>query len=122
MGIQWGRVVLAAFLMEVALVGIAVPLVVTGHGGVNFYAIPPASLVLTYVVTVWFGRRFSANFVLQGVLIGLIGTVMYVALTRGQPEPWQYLLAHALKVLGGAAGGWTVARQRLSQSGGAATV
>jgi hypothetical protein len=112
MGIQWGRVVLAAFLMEVALVGIAVPLAVSGHGGLLFYAIPPASLVLTYLVTVWLGRRFTANFVFQGALIGVIGTLMYVALTRGQPEPWPYLLAHALKVIGGAAGGWTVARSR----------
>jgi hypothetical protein len=121
MAIQWGRVVLGAFLMEVALVGIAVPLFVSGHGDMNLYAIPPASLILTYVVTVWFGRGFSANFVLQGALIGVIGALMYVALTRGQPEPWQYVLAHALKVIGGAAGGWTVARWRLSQSGGAAT-
>ena len=42
MGIQWGRAVLGAFLMEVALVGIAVPLFVSGHSGVNLYAIPPA--------------------------------------------------------------------------------
>ena len=114
MGIQWGRVVLAAFLMEIALVGIAVPLAVSGHGDVNFYVIPPASLVLTYLVTIWFGRWFSANVVLHGVLIGVMGTLMYVALTRAQPEPWQYLLAHALKVIGGAAGGWTVGRRRVS--------
>ena len=119
MAIQWGRVVLAAFLMEAALVGIAVPLSVSGQGDLNFYVIPPASLVLTYVVTVLLGRRFSANFVLQGVLVGVIGTLMYIALTRGQPEPWQYLLAHAFKVIGGAAGGWTVARRRLSPSGAA---
>ena len=38
--------------------------------------------------------------------------LMYVALTRAQPEPWQYLVAHALKVVGGAAGGMVLARRR----------
>jgi hypothetical protein len=37
---------------------------------------------------------------------------MYVALTRAKPEPWQYLLAHALKVVGGAGGGMVLARRR----------
>lgn len=122
MAIQWGRVVLAAFLMEVALVGIAVPLAMSGHGNVNFYVIPPASLLLTFLVAVWFGQRFSGTFVFQGALIGVIGTLMYVALTRAQPEPWQYLLAHGLKVIGGAVGGWAVARGRLSPSGRGAVV
>jgi hypothetical protein len=38
--------------------------------------------------------------------------LIYVALTRGGPEPTAYLIAHALKLLGGALGGFIVAHRR----------
>src|SRR5258708_13760588 len=103
MSILWGRVVLAAFVMELVLIGIAVPLFVQGYGRMLVYVIPPASLVATFVITVWLGRAIASRFVLHGALIGVVGTIMYVALTRGQPEPWQYLAAHVLTVFGGPA-------------------
>jgi hypothetical protein len=112
MSIQWGRVLLAAFVMELALFAIAVPLNLSGAGRVNLYVIPPAALIATFAVTVWLGRRIKSKFVLHGVLIGVVGALMYVAITRGQPEPWQYLVAHALKVVGGAAGGVVLARRQ----------
>jgi len=113
--IRWGRIVAAAFLMEVALIAIAIPFGVSGRGDALVYVMPPVSLIVTFLVTVWLGRAFASRFVLQGALVGVVGSLMYVALTRGQPEPWQYLLGHALKVLGGAAGGWWIARARGSR-------
>ena len=112
MSIQWGRVVLAAFLMEVVLVAVAVPLFLSGAGRTLVYVIPPLAFIATYAVTVWLGRGIKTNFVLHGVLIGIVGTLMYIALTRAQPEPWQYWLAHALKVVGGAAAGVVLAGRR----------
>jgi hypothetical protein len=112
MSIQWGRVVLAAFLMELVLFAIAIPLFLSGAGRVLVYVVPPAALIATFAVTVWLGRKINSNFVLHGVLIGIVGTLMYVGLTRAQPEPWQYWLAHALKVVGGAAGGMVLARRQ----------
>ena len=53
MSIQWGRVLLAAFLMELVLIAIAIPLTVGGAGGALVYVIPPASLVATFAITVW---------------------------------------------------------------------
>jgi hypothetical protein len=50
--------------------------------------------------------------VLHGALIGVVGTLIYVALTRAQPEPWQYLVANALKVVGGAAAGVVLAHRQ----------
>ena len=111
MSIQWGRIILAAFLMEVVLVGIAVPLFLSGAGRILLYVIPPLALIATFAVTVWLGRGIKTNFVLHGVLVGIVGTLMYIALTRAQPEPWQYWLAHALKVVGGAAAGVVLARR-----------
>ena len=112
MSIQWGRVLLAAFLMELVLFAIAVPLTLGGAGRVPLYVVPPAALIATFAITVWLGRRIASRLVLHGVLIGVAGTLMYVAITRGGPEPWQYLVAHALKVVGGAAGGLVLARRQ----------
>jgi hypothetical protein len=56
MSIQWGRVLLAAFLMELVLFAIAIPLFLSGAGRVNFYVVPPVALVATFAVTVWLGR------------------------------------------------------------------
>ena len=112
MSIQWGRVLLAAFLMEVILFAVAIPLYLGGEGRLLVYVVPPLALIATFAVTVWLGRGFKTRFVLHGMLIGVIGTLMYIALTRAQPEPWQYWVAHALKVVGGAAGGVVLARRR----------
>ena len=112
MSIQWGRVLLAAFLMELILFAIAIPLFLGGLGRTLVYVVPPAALIATYAVTVWLGSRIKSNFVLHGALIGLVGTLMYVALTRAQPEPWQYWVANGLKVIGGAAAGMVLARRQ----------
>ena len=112
MSIQWGRVLLAAFLMEVILFAIAIPLFLGGAGRLLVYVVPPVALVATFAVTVWLGRRIKTKFVLHGVLIGIVGTLIYIAITRAQPEPWQYWVAHALKVVGGAAGGIVLAQRQ----------
>ena len=112
MSIQWGRVLLAAFVMELVLIAIAAPLFKSGAGRVLVYVIPPAALIATFAITVWLGRKINSKFVLHGTLIGIVGTLMYIALTRAQPEPWQYWVAHALKVVGGAAGGMVLARRQ----------
>ena len=43
--------------------------------------------------------------VLHGALVGFAATVIYVGISLGRPEPIAYVIAHALKVLGGAVGG-----------------
>ena len=112
MSIQWGRVLLAAFLMEVVLFAVAIPLFLGGLSRTLVYIVPPVALIATFAVTLWLGKGMKSNFVVQGVLIGIVGTLMYVALTRAQPEPWQYWLAHAFKVIGGAAAGMVLANRR----------
>jgi hypothetical protein len=94
--------------MELVLFAIAIPLFLGGAGRVLVYVVPPAALIATFAITVWLGRRINSKFVLTGV----VGTLMYVGLTRAQPEPWQYLVAHALKVVGGAAGGMVLMRRQ----------
>jgi hypothetical protein len=122
MSIQWGRILLAAFLMELMLFAIAIPLFLGGLARTLIYVVPPVALISTFAVTLWLGKGMKANFVLQGVLIGIVGTLMYVALTRAQPEPWQYWLAHALKVVGGGAAGLVLANRRTAGNNVPSTV
>jgi hypothetical protein len=110
--LHWGLIVIGAFLMELALVAIAIPFFLGSADQALPYVIPPAALVATFYVTVWVGRRIETGLVLHGVLIGLVGALMYVGISLAQPEPFAYLVAHGLKVLGGAAGGYFVERRR----------
>jgi hypothetical protein len=65
MSIQWGRVVLAAFVMELALFAIAVPLFLSSAGRVLVYVVPPAALIATFAITVWLGRGIKSKFILH---------------------------------------------------------
>jgi len=117
MSIQWGRILLAAFLMELILFAIAIPLMLSGATRTELYSLPPAAFIATFAVTVWLGRGIKSRPVLHGVLIGVAGTLMYVGLSLAAPEPWQYVLGNALKVVGGAVGGMVLARRRPAQTG-----
>jgi hypothetical protein len=116
MSIQWRRVLLAAFLMELALSAVAVPVTLLGAGWLLVYIVPPLSFLITFAITVWLGRKIASRLVLHGVLIGIAGSLMYIVLARGQPEPWPYLLAHALKIAGGAAGGMVLTQRQVATS------
>jgi len=43
--------------------------------------------------------------VVHGALVGVTAVLIYLGVSLGQPEPMAYVIAHLLKVLGGAAGG-----------------
>jgi hypothetical protein len=51
------------------------------------------------------------------LLVGVVAAVIYVALTLARPEPMAYVIAHGLKLLGGAAGGWFAGKQRENRRG-----
>jgi uncharacterized membrane protein YdcZ (DUF606 family) len=59
------------------------------------------------------GRRIESHFILHGTLVGVVAALIYVALTRAQPEPFAYIVAHALKLVGGACGGFVAQRRQL---------
>jgi putative membrane protein (TIGR04086 family) len=111
-GIRWLRVLLAGFLAEVLVIALVIPIALLFGQNTLPYTAPAASLLACFVFAVWVGRRLTSNFVLHGILVGVVATLIYVALTRGRPEPTAYLLAHALKLLGGAAGGFLASRRQ----------
>jgi putative membrane protein (TIGR04086 family) len=123
MNIRWFRVLLAGFLAEVALVVVAVPLyfLPNAQTALNI-GIPPASFVVLVAFGWWAGRGAPRSEVLNGFLAGLAGVLLYVCLAAGGAVATHrdlsaamtpaYLLAHALKLAGGAVGGWLAARRR----------
>ena len=110
--IHWGRILLGGVLAEGALILAIVPLGL--RLGENFlhYTAPPGSFITCFLGALWVCRRIESRFILQGTLVGVVAELIYVALTRAQPEPAAYILAHALKLVGGACGGYVAERRR----------
>lgn len=113
--IHWGRILLGGLLAEVALILAIVPLGL--RLGENFlhYTAPPGSFLMCFLGALWVGRRIESHFILHGTLVGVVAALIYIGLTRAQPEPFAYIVAHALKLVGGACGGF-VAQRRQSPS------
>lgn len=112
---HWGRIVVGGMLAEVGLILAIVPLGLRLGDSFLHYAAPPGSLVTCFVGALWVGRGVRSHFILHGALVGVVAAVIYVALTRAQPEPWAYIVAHGLKLFGGACGGFVMARRQSSK-------
>jgi putative membrane protein (TIGR04086 family) len=110
--IHWVRALIGGFLAEVSVFAVVIPgFKLYGERALPYAALP-GSLVACFLFALWVGRRVDSRFVLHGILVGVVATLLYVGLTRGRPEPLAYLIAHALKILGGAAGGLVAGRRR----------
>jgi hypothetical protein len=70
---------------------------------------------MCFLGALWVCRRIESHFILHGTMVGVVAALIYVVLTRAQPEPFAYIVAHALKLVGGACGGF-VAQGRRSSS------
>src|SRR5260370_41563007 len=112
--LRWIRFLRGGVLAEVALIRALVRL---GWGvGDNFLrcSAHAGSFVMCFLGALWVGRRIESRFILHGTLVGVVAALIYVALTRAQPEPFAYIVAHALKLVGGACGGFVAQRRRSS--------
>jgi len=110
--IHWARILVGGMLAEVALILAIVPLGL--HFGDSFlrYTAPPGSFVMCFLGALWVCRRIESHFILHGTLVGVVAALIYVGLTRAQPEPFAYIVAHVLKLVGGACGGFVAQRRR----------
>lgn len=113
--VHWGRILLGGLLAEGALIVAIVPLGLRLGDKFLHYAAPPGSFVMCFLGALWASRRIESHFILHGALVGVVAVLIYVGLTRAQPEPFAYIVAHALKLAGGAYGGF-VGRGRRSPS------
>ena len=105
--IHWARILLGGLLAEVALILAIVPLGLRFGDNFLHCTAPPGSLVMCFLGALWVCRRIESHFILHGTLV-----LIYVGLTRAQPEPFAYIVAHALKLVGGACGGFVAQRRR----------
>jgi putative membrane protein (TIGR04086 family) len=111
--IRWVRVLVGGFLAEVSVFVVVIPVYLTvGQRGVSYAALA-GSLVCCFLWAMWMARRVESQFILHGILVGAIATLLYVGLSLGRPEPAAYLVAHVLKIVGGAAGGFFAGRRRV---------
>lgn len=130
-GIRWGRALLAAFIVEVllAVVGTPLALLTPDPATTLNLVVPPASFLFALLVVMWLFRR-SDRPVANGVVTGVMCLALYVVLVFAayQLAPEQtdfsqslslpYLASHALKIVGGAVGGWLIARKATTASAG----
>ena len=112
MRIHWGRILVGGLLAEVALILAIVPLGMRLGEAFLHYTAPPGSFVTCFLAAVWVARRIQSRFILHGTFVGVVAALIYVGLTRAQPEPAVYIVAHALKLVGGACGGFVAGRRR----------
>src|SRR4051812_48860898 len=112
--IHWVPIVIFGFLSELAIIAVFVPSTVLLGEQPGVYTAVIGSFVMPFLFAMWAVGKLKSKFILHGMLVGAVGILIYIGLTRGQPEPLLYILAHALKLLGGAAGGYVVQRRRRS--------
>jgi putative membrane protein (TIGR04086 family) len=115
---RWGRIIVGGFIAEVLLMVVAVPVFsIGGQSMLNWTAVI-GSTVTSFIAALWVARRAESSVVLHGALTGLTAALIYIALmaASGQAQPPIYWVAHALKVVGGAAGGSLIARRTSTPS------
>jgi hypothetical protein len=116
--LRWGRIALGGFLAELLLIVAVIPLQLAGSGQGALTTLAVAGSFVVFIPVAWWLGRRLAQPVLHGVLMGAFAAAVYTLLyVAGQmfdpsvpPMPLLYYVAHALKLAGGAVGGWLAQR------------
>ena len=118
--VRWLRVVIAAFVIEAALMTMVPLIPLLGQDFVLKVIVPIACLVVPFVVAFVATRPLAAARGLHGLLIGVVATVMYFALVVGffsiAEASASYGLplffgVNALRIVSAAAGGYFADRR-----------
>jgi len=92
--LHWGRILGGAFLLEVLLFAVLIPVGLTfGMPGVPgatdftvfFIAVPVGCLLAGFAISAWILRRITTHPALHGALLGVTATLLYLALCALQP-------------------------------------
>jgi hypothetical protein len=115
--IRWGRIVAGAFLLEVALVVLFIPILALG---VDIATIAPYAGIATFGLGLWAGRwvarKVPGRRLLHATLAGVLATVIYLGLCMVGPGglaqaiaiygvPF-FIIGNGLRIVGCAAGGY----------------
>ena len=126
-GIRWGRVILGALLVEVALFVVLIPVAMAVNNPfftaadttstdftTFFVAVLISCFAFGFLAAMWTVRPLTSRFALHGTLVGVIATAMYLGLGMLQPGGLPpivaaygsvyFYLAQGLRIAGAAAG------------------
>ena len=115
-GIRWGRIVAGAFLLEIALIVLFIPLLaLTDISRLAPYA-GMATFGLGYLAGRWIARKVPGRRVQHATLAGVLATVMYLGLCMVGPGGLAeavriygvplFVFGNGLRIVGCAAGGY----------------
>ncbi len=118
--VRWLRVVIAAFLVEVGLAVIGVPLLLLLGDQVLWTAVPVLCVVVPFIVAFLATRPLPAARVQHALLIGVVATIMYFVLVIGTSSIAEavasyglplFIVVNALRVVCAWAGGYAADRR-----------
>jgi hypothetical protein len=111
--IRWLSVLIAALLVEAALIAVVVPTRFLPNGYViELIIVLPACFAASYFGGWWVARRAGGLFTVHGALVGAAAALIYGALTWKYTLPTIFVVANYFKPLAGAAGGAVAGRAR----------
>lgn len=133
--LRWSRILIGAVLIEGTLIVAAVPLLGyvanpfapggqgSGDFTIFFVTVTVACFVAGAVFGWWVARPISSQFVLHGVLTGVIATAIYLGICSIPPTtiaavvagygPFWFFLANGLRIVGASLGAAYRGRERL---------
>jgi hypothetical protein len=113
----WLRVPIAAFLGELALIALVIPIYAVqgpeAAGPTLLVVTPPLCLLVMIPFGWWAARKAVSGHVWIGALVGVLAALLYIvpALIVGEALPLAYNVGNGLKLVGGASGGFIAARR-----------
>ena len=109
--IRWGWVLLGGLLGNVAVTAIIIPIAVLDGQENLGYVAPPAAFVGVCAVGFWIAGKAPPRALLHGLLVGVVAMVMYLPIELSGDVTFAHIASSALKVLGGAVGGFLAAKR-----------
>ena len=131
--IRWGRIILAAVLLEIAITAVVMPVGLmfgnplstdpAGVGNTTPYFVCAAAgcAIMGFIFGAWAARKAGARHGLHGLLVGITALALYIALGSLAPGGLAaiitayglplYILFNVLRTLGAWTGGMYAGRQ-----------
>lgn len=78
--IRWGRILLGGVFIELAMLSILVPVNLASER-TAYYLVPILAFATAFVFGQWAARPLQSRFVLHGVLVAAVASLIYVTLT-----------------------------------------
>jgi hypothetical protein len=115
--IRWGRIIAGAFLLELALAVVFVPLLVVVELARLIPFVVAGCFVFGFACGWWVARKLRARQVFHATAAGILATALYLGLGVFNPDggiraivemygPATFVLANLMRILGCTAGGW----------------